>query len=252
MSVRLNGNDNFDLTSGFSNDAPFSYMGWIRQRAAITLSLSAQYLQLRTSGGTGLHECRLVGGATNNDLVFNGNGYFVTSATNSIVTDEWIYVYCLVATGGGVNCGYMRPGDQALTNSTGTYTTGSTVGYHRMGENQFNVSDVDGNYYNWIFYNEERSQAEVLNQARRTVPYVTSNIYAWYPFNDSASAATDFGGNAHTVTVNGSVSTEDNPPVGWTCSPGNYIYVPSAAAAAASADPKWMRRRTANNAILVR
>lgn len=80
-------------------------------------------------------------------------------------------------------------------------------------------------------FNAALTQAEIQQEMRSFTPYRTLNLNTWLPCVDTvlANNAKDLSGNGYDMTVGGTPTIEDGPPIPWRSSRRNRIYVPSAA-----------------------
>jgi hypothetical protein len=68
------------------------------------------------------------------------------------------------------------------------------------------------------------SAAELINEARTVLPRRIANLYAYWPARPgSAERVKDYSGNSRDWTATGTLTDEDDPPIGWGAVPGQRV-----------------------------
>lgn len=70
---------------------------------------------------------------------------------------------------------------------------------------------------------------EIQQEMRQYLPMRTANINAFYPMLSDSDDQVDFSGMGNTLTVGGTPTVEDGPPIPW-CMGDEFAFVPAAAA----------------------
>ena len=95
-----------------------------------------------------------------------------------------------------------------------------------FGNDQF---DEGGNYRLAAFklWAAVLTLAELVQEARYYIPFRTANLNTWSPCLSSGDTK-DYSGNDFTWTTNGTLTTEDGPPIAWSRGQSRVI-IPAAA-----------------------
>jgi len=205
---------------GIDNTADY----YLRTSSLPSISTFTVALWFRRTSDYGTHFLPLIyrnNGAGDTEwiaLALNGASYAMylenqsVSDTGSATTlDQW-YHAALVKSGNDYS-GYL---DAVLDVN---FTDSSTVTNTRLyvGGNDFAggwTPSVDMAAVK-IWDGVALTAAEVANEMRSYVPIRLAGLYAFYPMFSIADDETDFSGNGHTWTVNGTPATVDGPPIPW-------------------------------------
>jgi hypothetical protein len=79
---------------------------------------------------------------------------------------------------------------------------------------------VNGNLVNWKIYQADLTDAELLQESLRFVPFRWANLWAWYPMLNTGGQ--DYGPNGYHLNVSTGLTVGDNPPIVWG---GRVIFV---------------------------
>jgi hypothetical protein len=230
FAVRLSGSQNLTRTAApLPAASPFVPAGWVYVPEAIA-SGTRTICTLYDGSGT-IHTIALEAGLDSNhvNLRFTGAGYFLiydqfTPSThplgNACEVGGWIHVALAILSNGNVEASFARHGAGRIV-LTATHTAGSrTPTAIRFGSNNFDAASSRANVrlHNWPIWNEARTEAELQAQMELAYsgqfgPVTESGLYAHYRFDDHTVAGVDSSGNGRTLTVTGTLTTEDGPPV---------------------------------------
>ncbi len=122
-----------------------------------------------------------------------------------------------VAVNGGAGAVYSR----AVTDTSSTVSTWASGGQSAItqtsliiGESVFTNEWLNGSVMAFKWWSATLTQAEMEQEAQQFVPYRTTNLRAWYPFDRPATA--DFSGNGQTLSGGASASLDNAvPPIPW-------------------------------------
>lgn len=97
------------------------------------------------------------------------------------------------------------------------------------------VSHTDGRFAHGKCWEAALTAGEIESERLSAQPKRFVNLYGWWPFFPGATERTiDYGGNARTLRVNGTLADEDGPPCSWGGSPIIPLLPKSVAADAGS------------------
>lgn len=155
-----------------------------------------------------------------------------SSFTVQAMTVGTWYFLAFTINGATINA-YSGSGAGALTNTSGTASGGSTwftPTNMRMGRDELaSPSASDGVLANMkIWTSTVKTQAELERERWFMLPKSTLNLHERYLFQPGASTVGHH--NGYNLTVNGSLATEDGPPLTYGGRPMTLIQVPAASA----------------------
>lgn len=105
-----------------------------------------------------------------------------------------------------------------VTGATGTFTTAEL--YHAVPSAG---SEFDGLITASKLYTTTLTLAQIENEWRQFLPASTTNLWGWWPLL-SHTDLSDYSGNGRPLTANGTLTTEDGPPIAWSASPRRRWY----------------------------
>jgi hypothetical protein len=80
-------------------------------------------------------------------------------------------------------------------------------------------------------WNRVLTVAEIQQEMRQYVPVNPASIWGFYPLLSHLDATADYSGNGNTLTVGGTLATEDGPPIPWKQGRSRLVYIPAAGGA---------------------
>ncbi len=217
MAFRLDNSSKW-LTRSTNLPSPtnFSICGWSNLRASVPLGMlgtlwepnTPLYVQIGTdSSGTGI--CVTT--------EYGGNTIFPTIGTPGL--NNWFF-WGLTCSGSGLNqvTGYYgSANDQGLVSSTAHLGNVFTPTLLEFGNdylyNEYVTADMGAIYV----YDGVLTFDEMVRQKIGMLPVRTDILNGWYPANNllETDAAKDSSGLGRDLTLNGSISMVDGPPVSW-------------------------------------
>jgi len=174
----------------------FTAMAWVYivNNRGVT---NQQFIQLDNGAASGIYFYH-----NNLVLTFNVNGSATTDVTLS--TGTWYHV---AVTSDGSNARAYLDGVQKFSPAVTTFTpTALAMG----GGSEW----MDGRHSAAKVWSVALTADEIVNEMRSIQPRRKSSLWGWFPMWTTSDTA-DLSGNGHTATYNGTMTTEDGPPVGW-------------------------------------
>lgn len=113
-----------------------------------------------------------------------------------------------------------------ITNSHGSVASRSAANLAELGQ-ILNILPINGLVCHVKIYGAALTVDEIVQEMRTARPIRTANLYGWWPLF-SYTDLVDYSGNGRDLTVNGTLSTEDGPPVSWGA-PVWVVQIPAAA-----------------------
>ena len=107
---------------------------------------------------------------------------------------------------------YRALSSPTLTAVAATVSSSSIVNRFWFGNDQFDEW-VDGSVFAGKHWLAQLSFAEMQAESYQIAPARTANLTAFHPVQRAEAA--DYSGNGRTLTVAGSIDTDDNPPIPW-------------------------------------
>lgn len=137
-------------------------------------------------------------------------GYDFAYGSTALTVGTWYHVAVTIDSDTNPTMIVYVNGAQAGS-ATQAYTlTGTTmyVGSNRYGE------WLNGSAAHVKLWSAVLTAAEVQQEMHTVVPARSDNLVGWYPL-DTHTDVSDWSGNGNNWTANGTLATEDNPPVTW-------------------------------------
>lgn len=190
-----------------SDQQNYTMMGWFY----MSVDRDAFSLQMQYGAVDGDDDVEM---NTDSDGTTTGiwdGGSFDTGAELTVAT--WFHRAVSVISGAGID--YLN-GESNITGFGPDTTTANELDVID------DANDSDDVWWNGRgacikIYSVGLTQAQIQNEMRRCRPVRTSNLNSWHPMvrTSAATAALDYSGNGNDITVGGTPTIEDGPPVGW-------------------------------------
>lgn len=212
--------DMYSRTTGLPPITTFSILGWAF--LAVDRNATTVLFYFGTTGGTG-HAVRTATDGTTLNL-FNGSA---TTAGAALSLSTWYHLALTVAGTGASQCiAYLN----GVANITGAGNASVTAQTLRLG-NDVTSQFLNGRLAAVKVYDVALGASDVQQEMTTFMPIRTANLNSWYPMIDSSTSGcgTDFSGQGRTLTVGGTLTIADGPPIAWT--PHLLLWPQSAAAA---------------------
>lgn len=212
MAVRFDAStDSYSATTTWAlgAQANFSMCCWVK----ITVDTNTFANIMSTDGdatsGSGIF-LTFSGDGTSLSVYDEGTSVETPSGLNATV-GTWYFVGLAVAGTAGTIY-HKAAGAAALT--TIAVTTAATHAVNRffLGNDQYSEW-LNGCVCAAKHWTAQLSTAEMEIEASHYMPARFANLTAWYPLVQTDTA--DYGGSARTLTVGGTLATEDGPPLPW-------------------------------------
>jgi Concanavalin A-like lectin/glucanases superfamily len=226
MAIRFdNSADALSRTTGVPLPTAFTIMGWCRT----VTNTGGAFQTIFDMDGGGL-DLQFYINSSNQLFVWN-SGSSAGSAT-VLSTGTW---YHLAWTDDGFYINGVL--DHAVT-----AVTGANPATFRLGHSRFGGENWNGRMQAVKVWDATLSAAEIQQEMRQHLPVRVANLNAFYPFLSSTDVA-DYSGNAQTLTVGGTLTTEDGPPVAWMMARGRRVHIAAAAGGGGSVSPWFFQQR---------
>lgn len=198
----------FQRTTNLPTITSMTIMGWYYHIGANVLGVPSALF----SFGAHLTAEYQLEVLTDSDMSLNAHN-FTTGVGGSIVpTTTWFHAAMTIAgTGAGQFLSYLN----AVLDITNSGTASATNSELFIADNGYGEEYWNGRFAAIKIWDAVLTQAEILKEKQQYEPVRKTNLNSFYPMIDAATAATDFSGNGRTLTVNGSQTTEDGPPIPW-------------------------------------
>lgn len=159
-------------------------------------------------------------------VISTGAGSTTVLLTPTLNTWYFAYLKCQGSAGADFEGGFRALGDTTVTSFTDAPNSfvPATI---------FIGGDSDGEFFDghlaavklWdvgnLTHDELYAESTQVRARRR------ANLHAEYPCLGATNAQIDLSGNAHDLTVNGTMDTADNPPIAWDGARRRRIYIPA-------------------------
>jgi hypothetical protein len=160
-----------------------------------------------------------------NSKVDIGSVGFDIDGTTNLAINTWYHT-------AGVRNGttkriYLNGAQENTSTNADAMGTGFTIG--QDGNTSGRASGFTGRIAAIKVWKAELTAAEIANEMRQVLPMRTTNIAGFYPWLSTSDDEIDFSGNAATLTVTGSPTNADGPPIPWACGRRRLI-IPAAVA----------------------
>lgn len=218
MSIRFDaaGEGYTRAISGITNTG-FTFCGWARMQAAdsygviVGLNSQSNWADVFLNWGNTTDALSMVIGSYRTGA--GGGDYEVAFASRPAIGEDFFYY---VRSGGsGLEAGWRRPTDSAWVTATCTSVTWSgATPTLRVNTDAFGEwgNRRQGALY---VYDNALTDSELLNQMTQVDPI--ESAWGFYPFNDPdvADNVTDQSGNGRNLTSSGTLTVEENFPIGF-------------------------------------
>lgn len=207
MSIRADtAGEYLSRTTSLPSASAFTACGWFIRR--VDPNSFKSVVSLDNGGAKWII---LQTGSTGDTLIVSTSGADSSDIISSIVNDEWIF-WAVTSDGGTVNGFAARPGDINL--STASITVGAFTPSRLTILTDFANGLLSASVAHLKMYDAVLTQTELEAEMRQIPPKRFGGLHLWNPFLSSSNVK-DYSGNGRDWTTNGTLSTEDNPPVGW-------------------------------------
>jgi len=158
------------------------------------------------------------------------NGSAVGIGSTAISTGKWWH-FCMTGAGTGASdmTGYLADvGDDDVEVLTLTGRS-STTGLLAIGTgNNSNDDNWNGRVAAVKIWSVVLTQDEIKQERYQILPFRAENLNTFLPM-EIADGEIDYSGNGNDMTVNGTPTTEDGPPIPWAIKQNVMISIPAAA-----------------------
>src|SRR3990167_4213337 len=197
------------LTRTTNLSYPISILGWVY--VSVDVNAESGFFSIGASSGSRYIKVGVdLSGTNTNLLLWDGSG--VVNGSN-ISLGTW-YHLALVVEG-------LATADDALVYLNGVLditnpnpsdlSVASLLWLGNTNESQF----LNGRIAAVKIYDDILTPAEIINEMRQILPFRTGNLNSFYPLNNISEDEIDFSGLGRTLTVGGTLTTEDGPPIPW-------------------------------------
>lgn len=213
--------DNLTRTTNTVGTSVFTVMGWVyrigtnfKQEDMFDFGEDLIYL------GVGLNDwLEIKSGAAGGDVVIH----------------DWIHVAMVANFGAGSShsIGYFN-GNISVPDSSSGNVNANKYTIFNAAPSVESDSPFDGRMASIKLYHAELTQAEIQQEMWSFMPIRTAGLNTWLPCDDPVAAnnALDRSGNGNDMTVNGTFTVEDGPPIPWRQGRRRTYFPPPAAPAA--------------------
>lgn len=139
------------------------------------------------------------------------NSVATVSGSTALAVGTWYHIAAVVnGTSGGNFLTYLN----GAVNITSDGSTNPAAGAFIVG------SDPDSEWLNGCaaaikVWSTNLTAVEIQQEMQQYLPIRTANLNAFYPCLSVGDDEVDFSGNGNTLTVGGTLATEDGPPIPW-------------------------------------
>jgi hypothetical protein len=137
----------------------------------------------------------------------------------NLALNTWYHVAVVAAGGAGSLRRVYLNGILDITFSTDDPTAGTLYFMNVESGSDF----LDGRMANAIISTGNWTQDEIQRQMLQYAPVRVNDLYGWYPMLDVGTGANDFSANGNNLTANGTLTTEDGPPIPWDAGYQGYL-----------------------------
>lgn len=222
MAVRFdNILDDMTRTTNLPSISSFTMMGWFR--IAVDLDAISTFMAFGVTTGNDYY--RIDTDSDGTTLRIHNSASALTGS--ALTVGDWNHLAITVSgTGSGQFLAYLN----AVLNITHDGDSGPIAEVLHIG-NSSALASSDGNAAAVKIYDAVLTAAEIAQEMRQYLPVRTANINAFYPLLTTADDQVDYSGNARTLTVAGTLATEDGPPIPWKTGRSRFMTFTAAAAA---------------------
>ena len=206
MALRFNASgDRLSSTTNLPGAAAFTLMGWVY--IAVDLNLFGSLLVYGDSVGPKFAYVGVDGTGTTLNLYDGIND----NAGSALSLATWYHV----ALAGNLN-GSLTAYLNGVSNVTATGDAANSSERIELMNNTAN-ENIDGRLAAVKIYSAILTAPEILQEMRSFRPVRTANLNTWLPCVDRVVAdnALDMSGNGYDMTVGGTLTVEDGPPIPW-------------------------------------
>jgi hypothetical protein len=212
MAVRADGStDRLSRTTSLPTASSFTMMGWFK------ISVDRNDYSSFFNYGTGSTKKTLQTNATGTALV-TWDGMFEVATGQSLVAGTWAHV---AMTFNGSNLVPYVDAVAGGSGGSGSGNPGSPIEIFQSESSEW----FNGCVAAVKIYSAVLTAAEIAQEMRQYLPVRTLNLNSFYPCLSVADDQVDFSGAGLTLTVGGTLATEDGPPIPWKSGSGRLVYV---------------------------
>lgn len=219
MAIRIDATtEEYTRTTNLPTSA-FSLMGWFR--LALDKNDYNQFLVIGDATGGGIYQI----GTSSDGLtleIYTG----ASSSNGSVLSHSTWYHIALTGTWNAISAliGYLN----GVSNiSTSGNFLGGTPAKLWIGNNDFDEF-LNGRWAAVKIYDAILTAQEILRESYYYTPQRYTNLNSWFPGLDLNSDNVDFSGNGRNLTVGGSPTVEDGPPILWAPSlKKRFVFAPA-------------------------
>lgn len=208
MAVRITstGTQYFSRTTNLPTFSAFTYLAWIY---LITDTNYYQNFFSYTGGSFGFY----VGTSETGTTYFIHNPTGENAQGSELALTTWYHIgFVVLGTGAGQMLGYLN----GVLNITGNSATGSGSQI-RLANTSWDGDPPDMRMAAVKIYSAGLTASEIQDEVQYFRPVRTTNLNTWLPcvHPTAANNANDWSGNGYHMTVTGSPTVEDGPPISW-------------------------------------
>lgn len=223
MGVRFDASgDSLSRTSGLPNMNSFTLMAWVR----IVTDRNDYSGFFYINDGIGNHF--YLGTQANGTTLITYNTTADSSNGTNLSVGTWYHVAMVCDGTGAGNLRAYLDGVLDVTHASSGSSAAATQ--LRAGNSAFSEF-LNGRMAAIKTYSAVLTAAEIANEARQILPIRTANLTGFYPLFSTADDEIDFSGAGNNWTVNGTLATEDGPPIPWASGHRRYFHIPDAGGA---------------------
>lgn len=187
----------------------WTFMYWV-QFNGLAAGVYADALWLHTPTG-GSTSYVFLGGRGLSDIVYEPTGGAVTAVAGVVEPNTWYHI-AASSNAGAAPLVYL---DGVHVATAGSAIGAFTPARLRIGNNPTAARSLLGRLAHLRIYEAVLTPSEIQIERLAPLHQRTANLNSSYPFTDTATAITDISGNNRTLTVGGTLTTADGPPLGF-------------------------------------
>lgn len=214
MSVRTFGTGEYlKRTANLPTSTAFTFCGWSKM-TRITGAGSFQYWGVENADATSSAYLLLGYPETGNfEVSTSGTGGAVSFASNP--TDETWFFWALTCSGTGVGSlnGYWAYVTDTTFKTAAARGASFTTARVTLGNDSYDEW-MNASYFAVKLYDAVLTSTELWQEMQTVRPVRTANLNIWSPLWD-INDEKDYSGNGRDWTSSGTLSSEDNPPIGY-------------------------------------
>ncbi len=206
MAIRFDtSGESLSRTSNLPSISTCTVMGWVYISSATATTSFFSFGEAATSNRY------TIGLWSDASSLVNWNGSAV--ATGSTVSaSTWYHIAMVIDNASSLTCVVYLNGISDITNDTSGFSAEKLWFGNNESDELHNGRLAAVKVWSAVLTGDE-----IINEMKHYLPQRLANINGWYPSVSQAvnDNATDYSGNGNTMTVNGTLSVEDGPPIAW-------------------------------------